>query len=116
MIKRAGDLKIDIVTNRFGGQGDVKMTQILEKEEFYGKGRLFARNAIEPGCSLGLHQHKGDMEAYYIISGQGTVDDNGQEVVVGPGDVVFTKDGESHSIANNGTTTLEFIALILFTT
>lgn len=97
-----------------GGQGDVKFTKILEKEEFQGKGRLFALTTLEPGCSIGMHQHKGDVEAYYIVRGQGTVNDNGQEVVVGPGDVVFTKDGESHSITNNGTATLDFIALILY--
>ncbi len=114
MIKRAGELNAEVFANRMGGQGDVKFTKILEKDEFQGKGRLFSLTTLEPGCSIGMHQHKGDMEAYYIVRGQGTVNDNGQEVVVGPGDVVFTKDGESHSIVNNGTTTLDFIALILY--
>jgi mannose-6-phosphate isomerase-like protein (cupin superfamily) len=114
MIKRAGELNADIFTNRMGGQGEVKFTKILEKDEFYGKGRLFALTTLEPGCSIGLHQHTGEAETYYIVRGHGTVNDNGREVVLGPGDVIFTKDGESHSILNSGTTTLEFIALILF--
>jgi quercetin dioxygenase-like cupin family protein len=91
MIKRGGSLPVDIVSNRFGGNGDVKFTRILEKEEFNGKGRLFAITALEPGCSLGLHKHSGEMEAYYILRGQGTVNDNGKETLVGPGDVVLTK-------------------------
>jgi mannose-6-phosphate isomerase-like protein (cupin superfamily) len=114
MIKRGGSLPVDIVSNRFGGNGDVKFTRILEKEEFNGKGRLFAITALEPGCSLGLHKHSGEMEAYYILRGQGTVNDNGKETLVGPGDVVLTKDGESHAIENTGNTTLELVALILF--
>jgi quercetin dioxygenase-like cupin family protein len=114
MIKRAGELNSEVFTNRFGGVGEVKFTRILENDEFQGKGRLFSHNTLEPGCSLGYHQHKGDIEAYYILRGQATVNDNGTEVVVGPGDVVFTKDGESHSLANTGDTTLELIALILF--
>ena len=114
MIKRNGSLPVDVVTNRFGGNGEVKFTKIIEKDDFQGKGRLFAITTIEPGCSLGLHTHTGEMEAYYILRGQGTVNDNGAETLVGPGDVVLTKDGESHAIANTGDTTLELVALILF--
>lgn len=115
MIKRAGELNSDVFPHRFDGKGEVKVTRILEKEEFHGKGRLFARNTIEPGSSLGWHQHNGDIEVYYILSGRGTVNDNGVETIVGPGDVVVTGDGQYHSIENTGDTTLEFIALIIYT-
>ncbi len=114
MIKRAGELNSEVFPGRFGGKGEVTVTRILEKEEFNGKGRVFARNALEPGSSLGYHQHKGDFEAYYILRGRGTVNDNGKEVQVGPGDVVVTGDGQYHSIENTGDTTLEYIALVLF--
>jgi mannose-6-phosphate isomerase-like protein (cupin superfamily) len=115
MIKRASELNTDVFPNRFGGQGEFKVTKILEMDQLQGKGRLFARNILEPGHSLGWHQHTGDIEAYYIVRGEGTVNDNGTKVVVRPGDVVYTADGEHHSIDNTGSTTLEFIALILYT-
>lgn len=114
MIKRANELTTEIFSNRFGGKGDIKITKLIENEQFQGKGRLFAHNILEPGCSLGWHEHKGDIEAYYIIKGEGTVDDNGTPVQVSVGDVVYTNNGESHSIENTGTERLEFIALILF--
>ncbi|MDR7867042.1 MAG: cupin domain-containing protein [Sporomusaceae bacterium] len=114
MIKRNGSLPSEVFANRFGGNGEVKFTRIIEKDDFQGKGRLFSITALEPGCSLGLHTHTGEMEVYYILRGQGTVNDNGAETLVGPGDVVLTKDGESHAIANTGDTTLELVALILF--
>jgi mannose-6-phosphate isomerase-like protein (cupin superfamily) len=114
MIKRAGELSAEVFPNRFGGKGAVKVTRILEKDEFYGKGRVFARNTIEPGSSLGYHQHNGDFEVYYILRGHGTVNDNGQEVQVGPGDVVYTGNGQYHGIENTGDETLEYIALVLF--
>lgn len=114
MIKRAGELSTEVFPNRFGGKGDFKVTKLLELDQLQGKGRLFARNILEPGHSLGWHQHTGDIEAYYIITGEGTVDDNGVKSVVKKGDVVFTGNGEFHSIENTGTTTLEFVALILY--
>jgi len=114
MIKRSTELTSAVFSKRFGGQGEIKVTNLLELDQMQGKGRLFARNLLTPGSSLGWHQHKGDIEAYYILSGEGTVNDNGTKVSVTAGDVVFTAEGESHSIQNTGSVDLEFIALILF--
>ena len=107
MIRRAGELHSEAFNKRLGGKGDLQMTRILEPEQFGGRGRLFARNRLKPGASIGLHQHKGDAETYYILNGTGTVDDNGVKAAVGPGDVVFTANGELHSIENTGTADLE---------
>lgn len=114
MIIKANQLKTEVFEKRLGGKGEIKVTHILDKDGLQGKGRLFAHQMLTPGSSLGYHQHNGDIEAYYILSGEGTVDDNGIKVQVGPGDVVFTQNGESHSIENTGTTNLDFIALIVF--
>lgn len=114
MIKRASDLITEVFPNRFGGNGELRMTKLLDMDQLQGKGRLFARNSLQPGSSLGWHEHKGDIEAYYIIAGEGTFDDNGTKVPVKTGDVMYTNNGESHSIENTGTENLEFIALILY--
>jgi mannose-6-phosphate isomerase-like protein (cupin superfamily) len=115
VIIKANQLKTEMFEKRLGGKGELQVTHILQNEQMQGKGRLFAHNMLTPGSSLGYHQHKGDVEAYYILSGAGTIDDNGTKVAVGPGDVAFTVNGENHSIENTGTANLEFIALILFT-
>jgi mannose-6-phosphate isomerase-like protein (cupin superfamily) len=114
MIIRSGELSREVLPNRFGGKGEIKVTKFIAKDDFHGKGRLFAHNVIEPGCSIGLHRHEGDFEAYYILRGRGTVNDNGAICEVGPGDVVYTDDGQSHSIENTGDETIELIALVLF--
>lgn len=114
MIKRAGTLSTEVLPKRFGGKGELHMTKLLETDQFQGKGRLFARNVLPPGSSLGWHQHTGDIEAYYILSGVGTVDDNGTKKQVAAGDLVFTDNGEFHSIENTGSDNLEFIALVLY--
>lgn len=116
MIKRAADLKKQTVAGLKEGKGSIEMIHLLdaEKDEFSGKGRLFCKNILKPGCSIGFHKHEGDSETYYILSGQGEVNDNGTKYQVKAGDVVYTPHGESHSLENTGDTDLEFIALILY--
>ncbi|AFQ45063.1 cupin domain-containing protein [Desulfosporosinus meridiei] len=116
MIKHLEELRTDSVSNFRGGKGEIQMTHFLEteKDEFKGKGRLFAKNVLKPGTSIGLHEHVGDFETYVVLSGEGMVDDNGEQKSVKPGDVIITKNGEKHSIENTGTVDLEVMALILF--
>lgn len=114
MIKRASQLTTEVFSERFGGKGQLQVTKLLEMDELQGKGRLYALNVLQPGSSLGWHEHKGDVEAYYILKGEGTLDDNGTKVTVAAGDVAFTSNGEFHSIENTGQVDLEFIALILY--
>lgn len=113
MIKRAKDNTAEIHANRFGGNGEQQLKMILTKEEMLGKGRNFAHTIIPPGASTGLHTHTDSLEAYYILKGQGLVNDNGEMQEIYPGDVLFTKLGESHSIENTGEEDLELIAIVL---
>lgn len=114
MIKRAGTITTEVRPNMLGGTGEVKIIHLLEKDEFQGKGRLFAHNIIKPGCSIGSHEHKGDVEAYYVLKGEAIYYDNGEKTVLKPGDLAFTDNRQSHSIENHGTEDVEVIALILF--
>lgn len=114
MQKSTAELQKDVWEKRFGGNGEIRVTHLLDKERMGGKGRLYSRMLLKPGCSLGYHQHNGETETYYILSGEGTMNDNGQTTTVKAGDVIFTADGEFHSIENTGSADLEFIALILF--
>ena len=58
-----------------GGKGHVIIEHLL------GGGRgsrrkvagLSAKVTIEPNCTLGFHEHHGETETYYILSGEGLV-------------------------------------------
>lgn len=114
MIKRAGTINEEIRPGMLGGKGEVKIIHLLEGNEFQGKGRLFAHNIIKPGCSIGSHQHKGDIEAYYVLKGEATYYDNGEKTIIKPGDLAYTDNLQSHSIENESNEDVEVIALILF--
>jgi mannose-6-phosphate isomerase-like protein (cupin superfamily) len=75
--------------------------------------RLLAELTLEPGASIGKHPHVSETEYYLILSGTGTVDDDGKEVTVKPGDAVITGNGASHSIKNTGSVPLVFHAVIV---
>ena len=73
----AMELKTEKVENMCGGEGHVIIKHILGEKELNGKCGLYAQVTIEPGCSLGYHEHHNESETYYILSGQGDYDDNG---------------------------------------
>ena len=114
MIKKKESYKIQINENMRGGDGSVKIEHLLTPEEMNNKGRLFAKITIEPGSSVGFHVHEGEMEAFHIISGEASYDDNGEAVTLLPGDTSNTPAGTGHAVKNAGKIPLEMIALILF--
>jgi len=95
-----------------GGKGSVSICH-LEKELLPANGRLFARITIEPGCSIGGHEHVGEAELFYFVSGEGVVTDDGAQVPVKAGDAMTTASGHSHSVENTGKEALVMIAAII---
>jgi mannose-6-phosphate isomerase-like protein (cupin superfamily) len=94
------------------GERNGTLTHLLSREQMHGKNRLFARILLKPGAKVPYHQHDGDFEAYYILSGIGQINDNGIISEVKAGDIILTDNGESHSLENIGNDDLEYIALV----
>ena len=108
------ELKVERKENMCGGEGHILIKHILGEKELNGKCGLYAEVTIEPGCSLGYHEHHNESETYYILRGEGDYNDNGVIRPVKAGDVTFTPDGKGHVMKNIGDTDLVFMALIIF--
>ena len=106
-------MKIRREEHMAGGNGHVIIKEILDAEQLNGKCGLYAQVTLEPGCSLGYHEHHGETETYYVLSGSATYIDNDKEYEIKAGDVTFCKDGDGHGIKNHGTEPIIFIALVL---
>lgn len=106
-------MEIQRIENMRGGEGHVFIKHILDKEQLNDKCRLYAQVTLEPGCSIGYHEHQKESETYYILSGEGVYDDNGTKRTVKVGDMTYTPDGMGHGMANEGNENLVFMALIL---
>ena len=113
MIKKSSAMKDCLIENMRGGEGTVMRKDILGEEDMAKHSRLFSLFTLRKGCSIGEHEHKKETEYYYILSGKGIVREKDGLKDVGPGDVVITGDGESHSIANTGDEDLIFVAVII---
>lgn len=116
MIRRAEEQRVVANENMRGGKGCVHISHLYEKDndEFYGKGRLFAKITLQPGESIGYHVHEGESEGFYVACGRVAFNDNGTVTEAAAGDLLFTGAGEGHSVENIGDDVVELIALILY--
>jgi mannose-6-phosphate isomerase-like protein (cupin superfamily) len=113
MIKRSEEMRTEIRQNMRGGDGDVTLIHMLEKEDMPEKARLAARMVIPVGGSIGEHAHGPDAEIYIIVSGVARVVDSEGAHILNAGDSAYTSGGESHSCANAGDTPLEIIGIVI---
>lgn len=115
MVKRPASFSQELQPNLRGGEGIIEILNFFDAEDFAGMGRLYGISIIHPGCSIGQHTHTGEQEAYYILEGVATYNDNGREDTLYPGDLSICRDGEFHAIRNDGDVDLKYIALISYT-
>ena len=97
-----------------GGEGRMITYPFVTEQEAHGAGRLFSKLILPAGSSIGMHEHVGEFEIYYVLAGQGVVNDGEREYAIAPGDMYLCDDGEKHSLCNDGTEDLVIIAIIPF--
>lgn len=114
MIRRKAERQVTVSENRFGGAGQVVMTAIMNGPELGGKGRLFSQITLAPGCGIGVHTHENEWEAFYVLSGQAQLTDDGELHSLDAGDMHLCQAGHSHGVHNAGTENVEMVALILY--
>ena len=95
------------------GVGEVLIEKILD-EELADKCGLYARVTIPAGSVLGYHEHHGNGESYFVLSGEAIYDDNGVKRTIKAGDSTWTPDGSGHGVDNSqGKGPIVFMALIV---
>lgn len=112
MYKKAKDCAKKNESNCWGGNGTFSIKFLTDRDGLYNHGRMFAHVTLPVGCSIGPHTHVDETDFYYIIKGEGILNDNGREIVVREGDICYAGNGEFHALANNSDTDLEMITLI----
>ena len=95
------------------GVGELKLELILDKE-LGDKCGLYAKVTIPAGSVLGYHEHHGEGESYFGLSGEAVYDDKGVKRTIKPGDTTWTPSGSGHGVDNSaGKEDLVFMALIV---
>ena len=102
----------ETLTNVRDGNGTLYRQIILQQEEMLGHGTIFAKFSIPPGCSIGLHQHKGGSEWYFVLSGSGSLlGAHSKKNPIKAGQLALLDELGMHGIENDGDECLEIIAL-----
>jgi mannose-6-phosphate isomerase-like protein (cupin superfamily) len=112
MVIQRSEMKSEIKEKMRGGEGSTELLHLVNCENEKNI-RLLAEITLKPGCSIGNHSHDNETEYFIILSGSGTVDDNGQTREIKAGDVIITGNGASHGIANTGAEPLVLYAVIV---
>jgi len=97
--------------NMRGGKGKIAFYYVPIHDD-KGAIKMASRIELDPGASIGLHEHTDDEEVYAIMSGKGLLTDGSTEIEVNPGDILLTRKGMTHRITNIGDVPLVFFAVI----
>jgi mannose-6-phosphate isomerase-like protein (cupin superfamily) len=116
MLFKSNDLVETVMEKPRGGNGAMQCKFVFQAANA-PEGSAFqmvSTMTLQPGCSMGYHQHPDNEELYVFLSGEGTFYDDGKTAVhVGPGDTTLTLKGQSHGVENTGTDPLVFLAAIV---
>jgi len=113
MHTKSGKHRVEIREKARGGEGELELHHLLEKEQLGPHSRLLCKMVMEPGNSMGYHIHQDEGEFFYILSGVAKITENDEEILLYPGDTLFTPSGSSHGIEAAGDEPLEYLAIIL---
>jgi mannose-6-phosphate isomerase-like protein (cupin superfamily) len=112
MVIHRNEMKTEVREKMRGGEGSAAFVHIVDCENEKNV-RMLAEITLQPGSSIGKHNHENETEYFIILSGSRTVDDNGKEVQIKTDDTIITGGGAFHSIANTGSVPLVFHAVIV---
>ncbi len=112
MYKMVEELKKDVWKNNLG-KDYLYLTDLADFDASNPDIKFFSLIQLKPGEEVQYHMHVGESETYFILSGKGVYNDNGNKVDAVPGMVTLTPSGEGHSLKNTGDDMLTFIALIV---
>ena len=113
LIKKEEQVKT-LVANLRGGDGTVDKRD-YPLSVMPENAKMFAELRLEPGCSIGAHQHVGEYEVFFCKEGEIVLNDNGTEKLFRTGDFAVCADGETHGIANRTDKTAAVYAAIIKT-
>ena len=81
------------------GDGEIRFARVADATALGGNCNFIDFAVVPPGASIGRHRHRADEEEFYLVlSGAGRMFRDGEELVVGPGDLVRNRPGGEHGL------------------
>ena len=89
-----------------GGEKEIKAKMFWD-----GTNRIL-HGVLIPGASIGEHTHETNSEMIFILSGNGTIIDDGVPSPISEGQCAYCPKGHSHSLVNTSNADLIFFAVV----
>ena len=86
------------------GWVDMNVKFLITRESVGSTETVFGVTIFPPGAKHDIHHHPHAEETEYIVEGHGVARVGADDVIMGPGDVVFVKADEAHGFHNTSTT------------
>ncbi len=113
MVINFEDIIPDEITAPRNGKGTAASMPYLAMKGLEGRFKTFNMMTLDPDSAIGFHKHENDSECYLLLEGRARYNDNGEEVTVEAGDLMYCGKGESHSIEALDGESVTFLAFIL---
>ncbi len=81
-----------------GGHGDLFWKCFVRLHMTHAPIAGFEYVRVPPGTAIGRHRHSRTEEIYFILSGRGSMDQDGTVREVGPGDLIMTRRDVTHAM------------------
>lgn len=101
------------IENLRGGDGTTVFNLFFGKEDSPLHARLITEIIVAPGCSIGSHTHVHEAEIYYVVSGEGILDDGGNDIIFRKGDCHYCHNGDYHGVRNTSDEPLKLFAIVV---
>lgn len=99
-------MEVSVIPNFKGGEKEFRAQMFWDGTTRIMKGCLI------PGASIGEHIHEGNSEILFVLSGEGTIIDDGAASPIVAGQCTYCPKGHRHSLVNTGCEDLVFYAAV----
>ena len=100
-----------VTTKDIGGKIIKDNSTYLLKDNAFGNNLVLSSTMLRANQHTTGHNHEGQEEVYFFISGHGEMEIDNNRFTVEEGDVVCIEDGEFHKVYNTGHLGLYFVCV-----
>jgi mannose-6-phosphate isomerase-like protein (cupin superfamily) len=95
------DIRCQMVNGNHGGAGDIEFRRLLEQAEFESPIDFVDYTVIPPGSTIGSHEHSGNEEIYFVVTGKPRIRVGTCERRLQRGSLAVVRSGQTHQLIND---------------